>query len=152
SFLIARCGRPDRLLWVEGADGREWDQEEAAALGLAGQLFGQCQASDLAEVRAMADVLEQRLYGAGALASRIAHDLDNMLTGVLGFTELALAQLPPASPLQQYLNEAIQAAQLAARITQELHQLSRGGRSHPGQTALLAVVGAEELRQRELLP
>jgi len=50
---------------------------------------------------------QQRLEAAAAVTRRLAHDFGNVLTGILGFTELALAQQTPSNAsLHAYLNEA----------------------------------------------
>src|SRR5437868_1053231 len=58
------------------------------------------------------DARQQRLEDAATVVRRLAHDFGNVLTGILGFSELALAQQVPANtPLHGYLNEVYRAAQ-----------------------------------------
>ena len=62
----------------------------------------------------------QKLESLGVLAGGIAHDLNNMLTPVLGFTELAKDTLPndsPASPMLDVVSaNALRAADLVRQI------------------------------------
>jgi CheY-like chemotaxis protein len=67
-----------------------------------------------------------------------------VLTGILGFTELALAQqLPTNTPLASYLNEVFRAAQNGAQYTQQLRLFARR-QSNSSRSSHLAPVLAEE--------
>jgi signal transduction histidine kinase len=135
------------VLWVEDAGRAAWTDAEAAALALAGAALARLLAGPAAP--RWAEQLDrasrqQRLETAAAVTRRLAHDFSNVLTGILGFTEMALAQQAPANtPLYSYLQEVHRAAQGGAQLTQQLHLLSRrqaaGVRGCP-----LAVVLAEQ--------
>ena len=59
------------------------------------------------------------------LAARVAHEVNNPLTGVLGYAELALAQLPPDDPARADI-ETIRTEALRARtIVQGLVDVAR---------------------------
>jgi two-component system NtrC family sensor kinase len=61
------------------------------------------------------------------LAARVAHEVNNPLTGVLGYAELALAQLPPDDPARADI-ETIRTEALRARtIVQGLVDVARPG-------------------------
>ena len=61
------------------------------------------------------------------LAARVAHEVNNPLTGVLGYAELALAQLPPDDPARADI-ETIRTEALRARtIVQGLVDVVRPG-------------------------
>jgi signal transduction histidine kinase len=77
-----------------------------------------------------------RMNDAATLAGRLAHDFDNLLTGVLGFAELALAQVPDGTPTHQYLTELSSVARRGMAMTQQMHDLSRCGRCAPEPTSL----------------
>jgi signal transduction histidine kinase len=95
--------------------------------------------------------LQQRLHDCAVMAGRVAHAFDNILTGILGFAELTLSQLPPGSTQYRYLEEVIQAAQQGAHLTQQLHNYSRCGTVTPGPVSLSQVLAEEEARLRSLL-
>jgi signal transduction histidine kinase len=95
--------------------------------------------------------LHDRLHDSAVIAGRLAHSFDNILTGILGFAELTLSQLPPGSAQYRYLSEVLQAAQQGTQLTQQLHTLSRCGTVRPGAASLPQVIGEEEPRWRSLL-
>ena len=73
--------------------------------------------------------LEQakRMEAIGTLAGGVAHDLNNILSGVLSYPELLLMQLPPDSPLRKPLKIIQQSGEKAATIVQDLLTLARRG-------------------------
>ncbi|MBP3959926.1 response regulator [Gemmata sp. G18] len=66
----------------------------------------------------------QKLESLGLMAAGIAHDLNNLLTPVLGYTQVMLAELPKDASLHPMLSEVAQSARLAADIVQQLHSYS----------------------------
>jgi len=140
------------LLWVTGGQERSWSPGETAALPLAGQaLVRLVDASP--GVPALARGLQRaRLQGslekAALLTGRLAHDFGNVLTGILGFSELSLSQLPVDSLPRRYVDEVWQSAQQGARWVQKLHWFSRRRPQHFLPASLPAVVSQEEARVR----
>jgi signal transduction histidine kinase/ActR/RegA family two-component response regulator len=112
------------LLWIEpGAQRPGWTEAEAAALSVfalgLGRLLERCQPSWVAQ--ALLTAGQQQMEMAASVSRRLAHDFGNILTGILGFTELALAQqIPTHTSLHGYLNEAYRAAQAGASFTNQL--------------------------------
>jgi CheY-like chemotaxis protein len=81
-----------------------------------------------------------------AAVRRVAHDYGNILTGILGFSELALAQAPADSPIRSYLTEIHRSALAGQRLTNTLRLCTR--RQWPQeQPARLAPLMAEEVRR-----
>jgi signal transduction histidine kinase len=94
---------------------------------------------------------QHRLERAARLVSRLIHDFNNVLTGVLGFTELGLAQATPGSSTHQFLTEAYQAAQQGSRLADQLALFSRRAGSRPRSTSLTSLVNEEQVRlQKEV--
>jgi two-component system cell cycle sensor histidine kinase/response regulator CckA len=67
----------------------------------------------------------QKLEAIGVLAGGVAHDLNNILSGLLGYPELLLMDLAPESPLRQPLTQIEQSAHRAADIVQDLLTMAR---------------------------
>lgn len=67
----------------------------------------------------------QKMEVVGQLGGGVAHDFNNVLTGIIGYTELALAQLPPDSAAARDLEQVLASAHQAARVTQQILAFSR---------------------------
>jgi signal transduction histidine kinase len=69
----------------------------------------------------------QKMEAIGVLAGSIAHDLNNILSGVVSYPDLLLATIPPDAPLRKPLETIRGAGAKAAKIVQGLLSLSRRG-------------------------
>lgn len=67
----------------------------------------------------------QKMEAVDLLAGGVAHDYNNMLTVILGYTELALSKVDQAQPLRADLEEIIKAAKRSAEITRQLLAFAR---------------------------
>jgi two-component system cell cycle sensor histidine kinase/response regulator CckA len=67
----------------------------------------------------------QKMEAVGQLAGGVAHDFNNLLTAMLGYAELALAQLPPEDPVAHDIEEIRKAGVSAAALTHQLLAFSR---------------------------
>jgi signal transduction histidine kinase len=95
-----------------------------------------------------ADRLRGRVADAATLSGRMAHDFDNLLMGILGFTELAMSQAAQGSDQHKFLGELYQCARRGQAITQQMHDFSRCGRIPPVPTRLADVWQAEVVAVR----
>ncbi len=80
----------------------------------------------------------QRAEAVGRLAAGVAHDFNNMLAAILGFTEVVSQQLAPADVLQEDLGEIRRAAEHSRELTRELLAF---GRQQVLERSLVAVAG-----------
>jgi PAS domain S-box-containing protein len=67
----------------------------------------------------------QKLESVGRLVGGIAHDFNNLLSVIIGWTELAMADLPAAHESRPPLEEVLNAGHGAARLTRQLLAFSR---------------------------
>jgi PAS domain S-box-containing protein len=67
----------------------------------------------------------QRLESLGVLAGGIAHDFNNLLAVIIANVVLALQDLPPGHPVQEYLEGARSASQRGADLVRQLLTFSR---------------------------
>jgi PAS domain S-box-containing protein len=67
----------------------------------------------------------QKMESVGQLAGGVAHDYNNMLSVILGHTELALAKTNPVDPIYEDLQEIFKAGTRSAAITRQLLAFAR---------------------------
>ena len=67
----------------------------------------------------------QKLESIGRLAGGVAHDFNNMLTVILGNTEIALVKSAKAVPVRAELNEIVKAAERSTVLTRQLLAFAR---------------------------
>jgi signal transduction histidine kinase/CheY-like chemotaxis protein len=70
-------------------------------------------------------VQAQKMESIGRLAGGVAHDFNNMLQAILGYTDMALEQVPAGQPLHNDLLEIQKAAQRSAALTRQLQVFAR---------------------------
>ena len=77
--------------------------------------------------------LEERLSRAekmealGTLAGGVAHDLNNVLGVLVGYSELLLEKIPKGDPLNRHVSHILQSSERGAAIIQDLLTLARRG-------------------------
>jgi len=69
----------------------------------------------------------QKMEAIGTLAGGVAHDLNNILSGIVSYPELLLMDIPPESPLRKPILTIQKAGERAAAIVQDLLTLARRG-------------------------
>ncbi|MBC7173322.1 MAG: response regulator [Polyangiaceae bacterium] len=72
----------------------------------------------------------------------VAHEVNNMMTAVIGFGELALERTEPESPLRGDLCEMLRAARRTARITEQFVGIA--SRAHRGTQDAPAILVVED--------
>ena len=69
----------------------------------------------------------EKMEAIGALAGGVAHDLNNILSGLVSYPELLLLDLPEESPLREPIETIKKSGQKASAIVQDLLTLARRG-------------------------
>jgi signal transduction histidine kinase/ActR/RegA family two-component response regulator len=69
----------------------------------------------------------QKMEAMGTLAGGIAHDFNNILGAILGYSELAQKNAPPAGPVRRHLEQVLQAARRAKSLVERILAFSRSG-------------------------
>jgi len=69
----------------------------------------------------------QKMEAIGTLAGGIAHDFNNILSPILGYTEMALLQLPADDLAAKDLRQVLTAAKRAKELVQQILTFSRHG-------------------------
>ncbi|MFA7348781.1 MAG: response regulator [Desulfurivibrionaceae bacterium] len=69
----------------------------------------------------------QKMEAIGTLAGGVAHDFNNILAAILGYTELAKQQMSPGSDPDRCLAEVLKATYRAKELVQQILAFSRKG-------------------------
>jgi PAS domain S-box-containing protein len=145
--LEHRIVRADgEVRWVHGRAEIVCD-DRGAPLRMVGTL------QDVTDRRRLEEQLRtaQRLESIGRLAGGVAHDLNNALTAIAGYTELALSALESGHPARPDVQEIRRAAERAESVTRQLLAFSRRQRLTPRVFALQeSVANLGRLLQRVL--
>jgi signal transduction histidine kinase/CheY-like chemotaxis protein/HAMP domain-containing protein len=67
----------------------------------------------------------QKMESIGRLAGGVAHDFNNMLSVIIGYTQIALEETEPSSALHSNLQQVLKAGQRSAEITRQLLAFAR---------------------------
>ncbi len=107
SFILDDDGRPNSILGVT----RDITERKRAIF----------------EKEQLQQKLEQskKMEALGTLAGGVAHDLNNVLSGIVGYPELLLMDLPEDSPLRKPIEMMQESGKKAAAIVQDLLTLTR---------------------------
>ena len=71
------------------------------------------------------DTLKRQMQALGTLAGGIAHEFNNILGAMLGFTELSQYEVTPDSKVYQYLQDVQKAGRRARDLVQQILMFSR---------------------------
>ena len=153
NYLVAAMS-PSRggwLLWIGQPRPRDWTDAEKSALVLLAQLLVRRLTTGVVrgrfEKQLDRQVRQQCLEQAATLSRRLAHDFGNVLTGILGFSELAVAHPQPASAqLSRFIDEIYSCAQAGANLTYQLQLFSRRQKPSGRKGSLLTLLAEEEVR------
>lgn len=109
SFMLDDDGRPFGILGVN----RDITERRRAIL----------------EKEQLQQKLEQskKMEALGTLAGGVAHDLNNVLSGIVGYPDILLMTLPEDSPLRNPIEMMQESGKKAAAIVQDLLTLTRRG-------------------------
>jgi len=92
-----------------------------------------CSLTNISDRHEMFAQLEQsqKMETVGVLAGGVAHDFNNILCAILGYTELLLARVPAEDPNREPLGEIRKAGEKAAGLTRQLLTFSRRSEATP---------------------
>ena len=72
-------------------------------------------------------VKAEKMEAVGALAGGVAHDLNNILSGIVSYPDLLLLQLPDDSPYRNAIKTIQESGKKAAAIVQDMLTMARRG-------------------------
>ncbi len=158
----ALAGEPQSFQWRHLRSGGGHFECEVALhrVDLPGRTLLQAVVRDITdrlEAEAMRQRLEEQLLQAsrmeavGRLAGGVAHDFNNILTVILGTSELALVRLPAGDHMRRDLEEIRRSAQRAAALTAQLLSFSRKQVIAPVASDLNVLVSGALAMMRRLI-
>jgi PAS domain S-box-containing protein len=106
-------------------------------------VIGVCvSAVDITERRRMDEHLRraERMQATGRLAGGVAHEVNNMMTAILGFGDFLLRSFPESDGRAADVEEILKAARRAADVTRQLLAFSRQQVLHPRTIDLNLVI------------
>jgi two-component system cell cycle sensor histidine kinase/response regulator CckA len=108
---------------------------------------------DVTERKRVEDQLRraERMQAAGRLAGGVAHEVNNMMTGVIGFSEFLMRSLDPTDPRRTEVTEIIKAGTRAADVTRQLLAFTRQQFLRPEKLPVNVVVRDLEKMLRRVL-
>ena len=116
-------------------------------------LYFAANVQDLTERRRAEEQLRQaqKMDAVGRLAGGVAHDFNNMLMIIIGFTDFLLTSLPAGARPHADAEEIKKAAERASALTRQLLAFGRRQAHQPERLDLNAVVGDMQTMLRPLL-
>jgi two-component system cell cycle sensor histidine kinase/response regulator CckA len=137
---LAGEGERSARLFVSAAE--ELDENGAAIYAL-----------DTTEQRALQSnfAQSQKMQAIGQLAGGVAHDFNNVLTAIIGYSDLLLANHRPTDPSFQDINQIKQNANRAASLVRQLLAFSRRQTLRPQILQLGDVLSDLQMLMRRLV-
>ncbi len=121
--------------------------EKGTVVGLIGLGF------DITERKELEEQLlqSQKMEAVGRLAGGVAHDFNNILTAIMGYSDVLLEKLPPEDPLRRFPEGILETVDRASNLTNQLLAFSRRQDVQPEVLSLNDVVADMERMLRRLI-
>lgn len=139
----AEGAAPARVLRHRRKDGSLLDVEITShGMAFAGQEARLVLAHDVTEKLRLEQQLRQshKMEAIGRLAGGVAHDFNNMLSVVLGYSQMIESRLPAGDPLRAKASGIVTAVDRASALTRQLLTFSRKQPAEPQVLDLNAIV------------
>jgi PAS domain S-box-containing protein len=94
----------------------------------------------------------QKMEAIGTLAGGIAHDFNNILSAIIGYTELAISDIPDKFETRQKLAQVLAAGDRAKEMVRQILAFSRKGEKEQRPVMLDEVVNEAFILLRSTLP
>ncbi len=88
----------------------------------------------------------QKMESIGTLAGGIAHDFNNILFPIIGYTELAMQDIPGESQVFENLEKVMKSAQRAKSLVQQILNFSRQSANEPAEPVNIQPIIKETIK------
>ena len=124
-YRIIRSDHTKRIIHEEAVIERDLEGNPLKITGIIQDITDRKQAQE--EQKKLQNQLNQaqKMESVGRLAGGVAHDFNNMLSVILGRTEMALGRVNPDQPLHRDLKEIQNAARRSVEVTRQLLTFAR---------------------------
>jgi PAS domain S-box-containing protein len=125
---IEVAGKPGEYRFLDKAGETKWCRVNSRPISEGDEKIGiQGVLVDISRSKLLEEQLQraQKMEALGTLAGGVAHDLNNILSGIVSYPDLLLYDLDPDSPLRGPLTTIKKSGQKAAEIVQDLLTLAR---------------------------
>jgi two-component system, cell cycle sensor histidine kinase and response regulator CckA len=98
--------------------------------------------SEVAERKRIGEQLLQahKMEALGTMAGGIAHDFNNILAAMLGFTELAIEDIPPGGPGRKSLEHILKSVHRGRELVKQILAFSRKAENIRGPMSIIPVI------------
>ncbi|HAH05985.1 MAG TPA: hypothetical protein DCM05_05550 [Elusimicrobia bacterium] len=121
-FLIQREGKPAGSICTFHRESFQPDEEDGRLIGIIASAIGMEEDRKQTEEKFLQS---QKMEAVGQLAGGVAHDFNNMLTAIKGYTEILMGGFAEGDARREDAGEVLAAAERAAGLTRQLLAFSR---------------------------
>ncbi len=142
AYIEQRAMTPQGWVWLAWSDTAVLDSQGQVKeiIGVGRNITPRKKAEE-AQARLQEQLTQsQKMESVGRLAGGVAHDFNNMLGVILGYTEMALLDLDASHPLHGSLTEIHKAANRSADLTRQLLAFARKQNISPRNLDLNGIV------------
>ncbi len=131
----------------------EYSPERGAVFGVIQDITRRKRAEEEREMLELQLRQAQKLEAIGTLAGGIAHDFNNILAPIIGYTEMAMDDAPPFTPVREYMEQVLSAAHRAKDLIKQILAFSRQGQEERHAPIDISPIAKEALKlMRASLP
>lgn len=150
-FKLIRPDGETRWVWGQGETIYDKDGNPVSRFGFAQDITDRKRA-ETEKAKLEAQLHEaQKMESIGRLAGGVAHDFNNMLTAIVGFSDLVQDSLDKRDPLKKDVHQIQKAADSATSLTQQLLAFSRKQIISPKVLNLNKAIAVSEKMIRRLI-
>ena len=135
---------------------RKWSQNEIVLLEYVGQIITDAILLKRNETQKEQMKLKfqrsQKLENLGSMAAGIAHNFNNILVPIIGFTDMAMKELPKDSQTLETLKEVSEAGNRASELIRQIMSFSREKATEPSPVSLEDLLNQSVALLKESLP